>query len=365
MKHRIIHWRILIIFIASITGITCEKSDLTEYGPWFPFKIAHQSVMAMENWEISRVRYEYSLNARDIFFLNNDTGFLLGNSGLIFKTTDSGNSWIKIESETGLNLVSVFFLNEKTGFASSEGPDCPYRNCSKGSLLLKTTDCGETWTQHLFPDYYRILSLKFFDESRGIALIYTRAKQDSLKANIATTSDGGSSWKLANLELIRGIERLTWAEDYIFAQGTEKRLYRSHDHGITWDTLFLPGNQFDYVTAMYFPDENTGFYGNNETGFYKTTDSGDSWTKIQFISFGTVHFYNVQEGFNISGVVQLTNSGPVSEGSLYYFTKDGGLTWKKGELKESVNINHTHFPYPDSGFGFQGSAFYKYFRKSD
>jgi photosystem II stability/assembly factor-like uncharacterized protein len=356
----------IVLLIAIIIGFSCEKATV-KYGPEFPFNKMNEATMDIGNWGISKVSYEFSLQSRDIYFLNNDTGFLVGNEGRIFKTTDSGETWRRKDSGTTLNLVSICFINDRVGYASSEGLDCPSHNCSKGSLLLKTTDCGETWTKVLLPEFYRILSLKFFNESQGVAIIYTKGQMDSLKTNVATSSDGGSSWQMANIELKPGVERLFFSDDLIFIQGRHQKLYKSSDYGVTWDAINTPVIQDNSIRYFYFINENIGFV-DVMTGIYKTSDGGNSWYEVHlpFPYPDPMYFYNENEGFRIKGAYFFINEVTYpSKGSNFYVTRDGGITWTQGILNELVAMDHAHFPYRGSGFGFGKSDFYKYTWKGD
>ena len=53
---------------------------------------------------------------RSVYFINNDTGYTVGNSGTILKTTDGGYNWISQTSNTTYDLLSVYFINADTGF---------------------------------------------------------------------------------------------------------------------------------------------------------------------------------------------------------------------------------------------------------
>jgi photosystem II stability/assembly factor-like uncharacterized protein len=357
----------IVFLISIIIGFSCKKSTI-EYGPEFPFEKVHESIVDMGNWEISKISYKFSLESRDIYFINNDTGFIVGNEGRIFRTTDSGKTWRRMESGTALNLVSVYFINDRVGYASGEGLNCPWHNCSKGSFLFKTTDCGETWTKLLFPEYYRILSLKFFDESHAVAIIFTEGQLDSLKANVATSSDGGTIWKMADLDLKPGVERLFFSDDLIFIQGRRQQLYKSSDHGVTWDTINAPVIQNNSIRYFYFINEKIGF-ADVMTGVYKTKDGGSTWSEVQlpFPYPDPLYFYNENEGFRLKGAYIFINETkyPTREGSNFYLTNDGGITWTQGMLNELVAMDQTHFPFPGSGFGVRLSDFYEYTRKSD
>jgi photosystem II stability/assembly factor-like uncharacterized protein len=357
---RILTKTTFILVITSLLG--CEESSI-EYGPDFPFNVMYQSKMYFDSWQISSITYEYSLNANDIFFINNDTGFLVGNTGRIFKTTNSGKSWRHINSGVSQDLVSIFFINDNVGYASTEGAYCPFRDCSKSCFFLKTTDCGETWTNIPFPEYYRILSLRFYDESNGVALIYTEWERDSIPPKIATTSDGGKSWKMSNLSIKLRTDRLFFSGNMIFVPGKNQELYRSNDRGLKWDTINVPYIQNSSIHGYYFINQNTGFVNLTTeviTETFRTSDGGKTWSEAH-LPFpyldDQIIFYNENEGFRIAGF-----TGDIT-GSTFYLTKDAGISWQTGTLKEIISMHHTHFPNSGSGFGFYRDTFYSFQRQ--
>ena len=73
----------------------------------------------------------------DIHFINNQEGWVVGDLGIIGKTTDGGTSWAPQTNPDTQNrsLYSVFFLNANLGWAV--GAD---------GVILHTTDGGTTWT---------------------------------------------------------------------------------------------------------------------------------------------------------------------------------------------------------------------------
>jgi hypothetical protein len=74
----------------------------------------------IDGWEITKSSYDFDINPRDIFFINPNIGFVVGYNGDIYKTIDSGQTWVKKNSGTTLHLFSVFFLYEDVGFVSSQ-----------------------------------------------------------------------------------------------------------------------------------------------------------------------------------------------------------------------------------------------------
>jgi photosystem II stability/assembly factor-like uncharacterized protein len=350
-----------IVILAILSMLGCEDTSIN-YGLEFPFNVAHQSSMNFDSWKITSIRYEYSLKARDIFFINSDTGFLVGDNGHIFKTSDSGVNWRRINSGVSQNLVSIFFLNDEIGYASSEGEYCPTHLCKKSCFLLKTIDGGETWTSILFPDYYSIVSPRFFDELNGVALIYTDWKRDSIPAKFAVTTDGGETWNISDLRILAGRERLFLSGNMIFVPGYHQQLYKSNE-GLKWDTIKAPFIQDSFMNGFYFINQEIGFV-NLATKFitetFRTSDGGRTWSDAH-LPFpyldDQIIFLNENEGFRIAGF-----TGDLT-GSTVYFTKDAGISWQKDTLGEFISMHHTHFPNSSSGFGFYQDTFYSFKRQ--
>lgn len=352
------------ILLAAIVLLSCKKEPNSTENET-TFNTIDKTTLSIDGWEISKSIYDFSINSRDVYFINPNIGFVVGYNGDIYKTTDSGITWTKQNSGTTLHLHSVFFLNENVGFVSSQTMNCLDADCNKGSVLLKTTNGGETWTKNFFPDYTRILSLKFFDDLKGIALIQTPDLLNSGDKKIALTSDGGKNWNLIELAIKPTYDRLFFTDNIVFVAGENQKIFKSSDFGYTWETINTPVAANYSIRNLYFLNENEGII-DGVTNVYKTTDGGSNWTKTNypFTNFGTLHFFNENEGFNIESVWAYEGGDfPVFKGSICYETKDGGESWSKSDLITSINLGLTFFPRSDMGFGFNGSKFYSIKKK--
>jgi photosystem II stability/assembly factor-like uncharacterized protein len=315
---------------------------------------------SIDGWEITKSSYDFDINPRGIFFVNPNIGFVVGYNGDIYKTTDSGQTWVKKNSGTTLHLFSVFFLDENVGFVSSQAMGgCLDADCDKGSVLLKTTNGGDTWTKTFFPDYTRILSLKFFDALNGIAIIHTPDIPNSRDEYVATTSDGGINWNLLDLAIKPSYDKLFFIDNLVFVAGENQKIFKSSDYGHNWETINTPIEAYHDVRNLYFYNESIG-YIDGITSVYKTTNGGLNWTRttFPFTNFGTIHFYNENEGFNIEPVMVYEGGDfPTFKGSICYETKNGGENWSKSDLVKSLYLGLTFFPQRDLGYGFNLSEF--------
>ncbi len=118
---------------------------------------------------------EESTVATSLFFINNYEGWFTYeddyNSG-IYKTTDGGDSWIKVGSSGG---SSIFFDDNKLGWI-----------VGKDGNILKSTDGGESWFSKKSGTVLNLNSVKFFDAAVGMCA--------GEGGTILVTSDGGENW---------------------------------------------------------------------------------------------------------------------------------------------------------------------------
>lgn len=77
---------------------------------------------------------------RSIQFVNDKTGFACADIGRIYKTTDGGETWRRLESNTQEALFDLDFINENQGMV-----------CGFNGTILKTEDGGESWMQMISP----------------------------------------------------------------------------------------------------------------------------------------------------------------------------------------------------------------------
>jgi photosystem II stability/assembly factor-like uncharacterized protein len=341
---------VLILIISCVFLASCEKESHE------PDK-TNTSIDVLDGWQITKTANDFIFNPRDLFFINADSGFVVGYNGEICRTTNAGLSWTKMNSGTTLHLYSVYFFNGKVGFVSGEGMNgCLNNDCGKGSILLKTIDGGLTWSKKFFPDYYGIYSLRFFNKLQGLAIIHTPNDRGTFDFYVARTADGGNTWERVDVEMDYPYDKFTCAGNIVFIPGTGNKLYKSTDLGYNWQTISTDiGDMFN----ICFIDQHIG-YINAGLNIYKTTDSGLNWAKVDFPfnSLGTVHFYNENEGFNITQISEYEGGEfPVFKGSICYQTHNAGNNWKISGLNDSIRLGITQFPQKDLGYSIN-SDFY-------
>lgn len=113
-----------------------------------------------------------------IFFTNATTGFIVANADGMYKTSDSGNNWVKKSNSENLN--SVFFPSDLIGYAV-------------GDSIFKTTDGGNTWNFQNNPNSSLFYSVHFTDNNTGYAV----GGDGFTTGMVVKTTDGGTNWILS------------------------------------------------------------------------------------------------------------------------------------------------------------------------
>lgn len=137
----------------------------------------------------------------DVHFVNLKKGWVVGASGTIKMTEDGGKTWVTQASGiqgsdkslmiTDSNLSAVDFVNETTGWAVGEG-----------GVILNTTDGGKTWTLQNSGVTEWLHGVDFVSETEGFAT--------GEYGTILHTTDGGKTWKIENSGKQKGAPRDTF-----------------------------------------------------------------------------------------------------------------------------------------------------------
>ena len=125
-----------------------------------------------------------------VSFTDANTGTVVGYEnpdGMILRTTDGGNSWVRQNSGLndpfdGINFFGVRFVNSNVG--TIVGDD---------GIILRTTDGGSNWVQQTSDTTDLLYAVHFSDENHGAAVGF-------LNGTVHRTTDGGQSWGPQNTQ---------------------------------------------------------------------------------------------------------------------------------------------------------------------
>jgi photosystem II stability/assembly factor-like uncharacterized protein len=180
----------------------------------------------------------------DIYFTDNNKGFLPAGPNELYTTVNGGDTWEKTTPISGLNIsgatlhLTPFFINDTTGWISNS------------KEVFKINGSIHNWIQSSF-DATNIVAgnVSIYAFSPNIVFL---GSYRSGKFFISKSIDGGTTFSLLSS---------------------------------------IPGDIFsDSYTDIHFTDANTG-YVSHDKRIYKTTDGGISWKKV--VSLGENYIYDI------------------------------------------------------------------------
>ena len=194
-----------------------------------------------------------TLDLNSVKFLNLNTGWCVGDSGMIMYTTNSGINWNQQPIANSTNLNSIVFSSQHTGYIAGNA-----------GFILKTTDAGKSWNDISFLTS-NLSSLFFVNDSNG----YVGGRQLS---DIYKTSNGGSSWSSSfiggkNVKCIYFVNESTGFISTSHFSGDA--IYKTTDRGNNWDQVHFTA-RIDLIESIFFVDSLHGWAASPKTSFPRT-----------------------------------------------------------------------------------------------
>jgi photosystem II stability/assembly factor-like uncharacterized protein len=327
---------------------------------------------------------------RDVFFVSS-TGYAAGwradgvpwgTRGLLYKTTDGGQTWnfisipLSIGNDSVMGFNNVHFVTALKGFASAS---CYTTNGSVGlnyGAIVKTADGGQTWTpcfsskaQVNYSTTYTIqFNHVFFDNMwHGVISASRQTGPTTYNGVTYNTNNGGTTWNAqvtayavapANASFFTSPSNgcVAGGKLFAFTSPYNGRIAVTTNGGNSWSPTFFDS---DYGYAdINFPSSQIGYAvgdsmystipGGCKGKLVKTTDGGINWNAMAYFpNFRPicVFFITDTEGY-IGGETAAGNSGLLK-------TIDGGVTWTPEvypDIAMNSLITSITFSTPYSGY---------------
>lgn len=286
-----------------------------------------------QTWIRMRVSSALNQTFRGVWFTDANTGFAVGDLGTIVKTTDAGATWTSNTVDPGVDFYSVFFTDANTGTAVGY-PGAIYR----------TTDGGGTWNLQLSGPASYLRAVWFTDSNTGTVV--------GSSGVIFRTTNGGARWQrqFSGFEQTKTDFTGTTFTNTLNGTivGTGGTILRTTNGGATW-TTDSSGTSYA-LYGVNFMDANTGIAFGDGGTIFRTTDAGATWEGVltqmaDWLGGGT--FINASTGFVVGA------SGTIIR------TTDGGTTWdmlSTGPRKHLYGVSFTD-NYTGTAVGYNGSIF--------
>jgi len=250
-------------------------------------------------------------------FVDPQEGWVVGDLGRVFHTSDGGLNW------------TIQATGTKQPFSSIA---CPSRDnlliAGQGGQISQSKDGGTTWTPQQSGAERQLLDIAFSSAQVGLAV--------GDYGTILRTEDGGNNWARveipADLQLPPDVAEVTQPGDivlyaisfadaeHVWLTGEFGVILASDDGGRTWrgQTSGVESTLF----GIHFADTQNGWAVGLDEVLLHTTDGGVTWQRqhIQTPKGYALAFYDVDVRGDYGWVV--------GSSGLLLSTKDAGKTWQ-------------------------------------
>ena len=285
-------------------------------------------------------------------------------SGGVWKTVNAGTTWTPIFDAAGSYSIGCVTLdpNNPNVIWVGTGENNSQRSVSYGDGVYKSLDGGAHWVNTGLKTSEHIG--KIVVDPRNSDRVYVTAQgplwQAGGERGVYKTTDGGKSWQ-ASLTISENTgasdlwidprdsnvlyatayqrQRHTWG---MVHGGPEGAIWKTTDAGVTWRKLSqgIPKadlGRIGLAVSPVDPDVLTALIeatDPKDRGTYRSTDRGESWTRIGDYSPGGPQYYQelIPDPKKLERLYSMDTYNQVTE--------DGGKTWKRlGEKYKHVD-NH-------------------------
>ena len=219
----------------------------------------------------------WSRPGSEIYFLDDQHGWFVGNQYFFQYTEDGGKTWNAQWLPDGFYSINYIHM-----FTPQEGIAAGWDEVS-GTYrgVMKTNNSGKTW-EPLLPSLKPSRLVRFLDADHGLGL---GGFLDPTA--LLATQDGGDSWhKIGELpspvRKLQLIDRQTIYAAYDpignFTEVSQDFLWATKDAGQTWDRILVPPGF--RLLNFYFSSAQTGTAWDNKKNTIKTSDGGKTWQPI-------------------------------------------------------------------------------------
>jgi photosystem II stability/assembly factor-like uncharacterized protein/chitodextrinase len=259
---------------------------------------------------------------RAVSIAGSTTGYAVSaGAGRLLKTTDSGEYWLPSGSAYSVDAVGIHFINDSTGWI-----------VGNAGAISKTTDGGATWTLH---DSANTLNWASVTTTHDLATVLVTGSGPGVGSLIRRSTDGGQTWTLSQVSA-GGVESIACPENDKCFAACGQGILLSTDGGVTWTSVFTsagPLRSFSFSDALHG-------WAIGERTILVTLDGGATWME-QSVGFNLAeHSNSFLSPLRLQAVWATSAERAVIVGSngLILTTIDGGSSWVAASRDTYVRV---------------------------
>ena len=249
---------------------------------------------------------------KDVFFVNQSKGWIVGTDGVMISTEDSGATWVQSKKFTADAFIQVHFTDDLNGWLLCER-NIYDRGANAISYMRRTTDGGLTWEKIEFQEggRERVTKILFHKDGRATAFgeagVFYKLQPD------------GISWKKSQTAMHYLLLDGAFSDETVGAiVGTGGTIMFTEDEGFTWEKATLLGDLDTRFNAVFFAGQKGAWAVGSRGRIFRSNGSARLWRQQQ--SGVTANLNDVYFGTPTSGWA-------VGDSGVIIRTRDGGNTW--------------------------------------
>ena len=247
----------------------------------------------------------------DVYFLNEQTGWIVGSGGAYLTTNDGGKTWTKEKGFTGDTIRQVYFTDDQNGWLLCER-DLYTLGANAPSYLLKTVNGGANWERIEFADSQRKRVTKFFFAENGAGL---------------AIGEGGAFFALAGDKKIWKrqpspmrylmFDGVFTGDSNAVVVGAGGSILFTDNAGLSWTNASVFGGAEAKLNSVFFINPKNGWTVGSGGKIFQTVNGGKTWRGQKSTvtrDLTDIFFNNTAEGWAIG-----------DEGTVLYTTTAGNV----------------------------------------
>ena len=307
-------------------------------------------------------------------YSNTSTWYVSTASGNVWKTKNSGTTWIPIFENYGSYSIGTITMDPKNPniLWLGTGENNSQRSVGFGDGIYKSIDGGNSWVNMGLKTSEHIA--KIIVDPKNSENIFVAAQgplwRSGGQRGLYNSVDGGNTWKrilhvsddtgISDIVMDHIDNNIMYASTYqrrrhfgiLVAGGPEGGIFKSVDKGKTWKKLKngLPGGDIGRIGLAISPQKSNVVYAlitakEKTKGFYRSDDYGETWRKMSDYQVVDSQYY--VEIFPDPHQFDKVYSVDMRS----YVTEDGGKTFERiPENKKHVDSHDILFDPNDPDY---------------
>ncbi len=223
-------------------------------------------------------------------FVGNGTDLFMGTSNGLYRSTDTGLTWM--EADSGLTSTDVISLAANDGFL--------FAGILDYGGVFRSSDSGKSWTS---------------SGLQGILIYNIIASGSYLFAGVYRSSDTGKSWSTGSTGGSESLPVMAVIGTNLFAGTDGRGVFRSTDRGTSWFDASA-GLKYLYVSAL--TANGTNIFASvadedDDNGLFLSTNLGSTWCNV---TTGLPNLQILSVTFDSSNVYVGTSGGGIWRRSI-------------------------------------------------